>query len=163
VDFEPTPKMREMQARLTEFMDAHIYPAEPVFARHFETTDTPFRTPDFYEDLKAKARAAGLWNLFRPKAHGGDLSNLEYAPLAEIMGRVWWAPEIFNCNAPDTGNMETLMLYGSEAQKARWLTPLLAGTCPTWNTRRWPRSWAGCGGLPRYSTATRRTRAIWKP
>lgn len=127
MDFEPTPKMRETQARLTEFMEAHIYPAEATFARHFETTDTPFRTPGFYEDLKQKARAAGLWNLFRPKAHGGELSNLEYAPLAEIMGRVWWAPEIFNCNAPDTGNMETLMLYGSDVQRARWLEPLLAG------------------------------------
>jgi len=119
--------MREMQARLTAFMKAHIYPAEATFARHFATTETPFRTPGFYEDLKREARDAGLWNLFRPKAHGGSLTNLEYAPLAEIMGRVWWAPEIFNCNAPDTGNMETLMLYGSDIQKDRWLMPLLAG------------------------------------
>jgi len=127
VDFEPTETMREMQARLTAFMKAHIYPAEATFARHFATTETPFRTPGFYEDLKREARDAGLWNLFRPKAHGGSLTNLEYAPLAEIMGRVWWAPEIFNCNAPDTGNMETLMLYGSDIQKDRWLMPLLAG------------------------------------
>ncbi|RFU11755.1 acyl-CoA dehydrogenase [Rhodobacteraceae bacterium W635] len=127
MDFEPTGKMQEIQARLTAFMEAHVYPAESTFARHFAKTKTPFRTPDFYEDLKQEARAAGLWNLFRPRAHGGTLTNLEYAPLAEIMGRVWWAPEIFNCNAPDTGNMETLMLYGTEAQKARWLEPLLAG------------------------------------
>lgn len=127
MDFEPTETMREMQARLTAFMKAHIYPAEATFARHFATTETPFRTPGFYEDLKREARDAGLWNLFRPKAHGGSLTNLEYAPLAEIMGRVWWAPEIFNCNAPDTGNMETLMLYGSDIQKDRWLMPLLAG------------------------------------
>ena len=127
MDFEPSEKMVEMQARLAAFMAAHIYPAEPVFRTHFETTATPFRTPDFFEDLKQKARAEGLWNLFLPRAHGGTLSNLEYAPLAEIMGRVWWAPEIFNCNAPDTGNMETLLLYGSPAQKDRWLGPLLAG------------------------------------
>jgi len=127
MDFEPSEKMVEMQARLAAFMAEHIYPAEPVFRTHFETTATPFRTPDFFEDLKEKARAEGLWNLFLPRAHGGSLSNLEYAPLAEIMGRVWWAPEIFNCNAPDTGNMETLLLYGSDAQKARWLEPLMAG------------------------------------
>jgi len=127
MDFEPSAKVVEMQARLEAFMAAHILPAETGFRSHFETTPTPFRTPDFFEDLKAKARAEGLWNLFLPPAHGGSLSNLDYAPLAEIMGRVWWAPEIFNCNAPDTGNMETLLLYGSEAQKARWLEPLLAG------------------------------------
>jgi len=127
MDFEPSAKMVEMQARLEAFMATHIYPAEPVFRTHFETTATPFRTPDFFEDLKEKARAEGLWNLFLPRAHGGSLGNLEYAPLAEIMGRVWWAPEIFNCNAPDTGNMETLLLYGSDAQKVRWLEPLMAG------------------------------------
>jgi len=127
MDFEPSEKMVEMQARLAAFMAEHIYPAEPVFRTHFETTATPFRTPDFFEDLKEKARAEGLWNLFLPRAHGGTLSNLDYAPLAEIMGRVWWAPEIFNCNAPDTGNMEALLLYGSDAQKARWLEPLMAG------------------------------------
>ena len=127
MDFEPSEKVVEMRARLEAFMEAHIYPAEAGFRAHFETTDTPFRTPDFMEDLKREARRSGLWNLFLPPAHGGSLSNLDYAPLAEIMGRVWWAPEIFNCNAPDTGNMETLLLYGSEAQKARWLAPLMAG------------------------------------
>jgi len=127
MDFEPSAKVVEMRARLEAFMAAHILPAEAVFRTHFETTATPFRTPDFFEDLKARARAEGLWNLFLPRAHGGTLSNLDYAQLAEIMGRVWWAPEIFNCNAPDTGNMETLLLYGSEAQKARWLGPLMAG------------------------------------
>ncbi len=127
MDFEPSAKVVEMRARLEAFMAAHILPDEAVFRTHFETTSTPFRTPDFFEDLKARARAEGLWNLFLPRAHGGTLSNLDYAQLAEIMGRVWWAPEIFNCNAPDTGNMETLLLYGSEAQKARWLGPLMAG------------------------------------
>lgn len=127
MDFEPSAKVVEMQARLAAFMAAHVMPAEARFRHHFETTPTPFRTPDFLEDLKAKARAEGLWNLFLPRAHGGSLSNLDYAPLAEIMGRVWWAPEVFNCNAPDTGNMETLLLYGTKAQKARWLEPLLAG------------------------------------
>jgi acyl-CoA dehydrogenase len=127
MDLKTSVEVVEMQARLSAFMAAHITPAEARFRAHFETTATPFRTPDFFEDLKAKARAEGLWNLFLPRAHGGTLSNLDYAPLAEIMGRVWWAPEIFNCNAPDTGNMETLLLYGSDAQKARWLAPLMAG------------------------------------
>ena len=108
-------------------MRDHVVPQEAAFREHFETTSDKWATPPLIEDLKQKAQHAGLWNLFQPVAHGGTLSNLEYAPLAEIMGQVWWAPEVFNCNAPDTGNMETLMLYGTPRQKERWLKPLLAG------------------------------------
>ena len=89
---------------------------------------TRYRTPQILQSLKARAREAGLWNLFLSGAHGSGLSNLEYAPVKEIMGRVLWAPEIFNCSAPDTGNMEVLANYGTEAQQAQWLTPLMAGT-----------------------------------
>lgn len=115
-------------------MDHHVYPAEPAMHVWKRDTDDLWTTPPFIRDLKDVARAQGLWNLFLPKAHyqagHGEpepLTNLEYAPLAEIMGRVVWAPEVFNCNAPDTGNMETLILYGTEEQKTRWLKPLLAG------------------------------------
>lgn len=128
MDFEPTKKVQELQARVQGFMDEHVLPAEHFFDEHMAATDNPWRTPPFFEDLKAKARKAGLWNHFYPgKDEGLGLTNLEYAPLAEIMGQIHWAAEIFNCNAPDTGNMETLHLYGSDAQKERWLTPLLAG------------------------------------
>ncbi|MEL7543907.1 MAG: acyl-CoA dehydrogenase family protein [Pseudomonadota bacterium] len=127
MNFDYAPRVQDLRARLSAFMDEHILPAEATFAEHMATTDNPFRTPLFFESLKAKAREAGLWNLFLPDERGANLSNIEYAPLAEIMGRVYWAAEIFNCNAPDTGNMETLDLYGTDAQKADWLTPLLAG------------------------------------
>ena len=110
-------------------MQAHVYPVEQAYREALAGADNPWTTPPILEDLKQKAREQGLWNLFYPKAHsdGDALTNLEYAPLAEIMGRVIWAPEVFNCNAPDTGNMETLILYGTEEQKERWLKPLLAG------------------------------------
>ena len=127
MDFDTSNKVRDIATRLTEFMRQHVYPSEPLFRDHMAETNNRWMTPPLVEDLKAKARSAGLWNLFQPVAHGGALTNLEYAPLAEIMGRVWWAPEVFNCNAPDTGNMETLMLYGTEAQKEEWLGPLMAG------------------------------------
>lgn len=127
MNFDYSNKVSALRARLEAFMDEHIYPNEPVVQEHFETTDKPFTTPALYDALKAKARAAGLWNLFLPGEHGAGLTNLEYAPLAEIMGRVLWASEIFNCGAPDTGNMETLAMYGTEAHKQRWLKPLLAG------------------------------------
>jgi acyl-CoA dehydrogenase len=127
VQFEHSPAVQQLRARLASFMEEHIYPVEHLYAEELAAAENPWRTPARMEALKEKARAAGLWNLFRPKDHGGELSNLEYAPLAEITGRVIWAPEVFNCNAPDTGNMETLLKYGNAEQQARWLAPLLNG------------------------------------
>ena len=137
MDFDYSPKTRELQHRLTQFMDEHIYPAEQEHAAELAANTaagkrwTPLKT---IENLKPKAQAAGLWNLFLPidtaeasGYHGAGLTNAEYAPLAEIMGRVLWASEVFNCSAPDTGNMETIARYGSEAIKAEWLKPLLEG------------------------------------
>ena len=129
MNFEPSGKVNEFSARLRAFMDEHVHPAESAFREHFATTADKWTTPPLVEELKQKARAEGLWNLFLPHhEQGAGLSNLEYAPLAEIMGRIWWAAEVFNCNAPDTGNMETLVLYGTNAQKERWLNPLLDGS-----------------------------------
>ena len=109
-------------------MDEHIYPNEEAYREHFKTTDNLWKSPPLMDDLKEKAKNAGLWNLFLPESeHGAGLTNLEYAPLAEIMGRVFFASEVFNCNAPDTGNMEVIDRYGSEAQKEQWLKPLLNG------------------------------------
>ncbi|MEM0954249.1 MAG: acyl-CoA dehydrogenase family protein [Pseudomonadota bacterium] len=127
MNFEHSALAQEYVARLTTFMDEHVYPVEHDYYDYVDTADNRWATVPLMESLKEKARSAGLWNLFIPKDHGGELSNLDYAPLAEIMGRVLWAPEIFNCNAPDTGNMEVFMKYGTEAQKAAWLEPLLNG------------------------------------
>ncbi|MFO0206485.1 MAG: acyl-CoA dehydrogenase family protein [Betaproteobacteria bacterium] len=131
MDFEYSAKVRELQARVDGFMQEHVFPNERRFADEVEENTrrgarwTPTR---IVEDLKARARAAGLWNLFLPASgHGAGLTNVEYAPLAELMGRVPGASEVFNCSAPDTGNMETLERYGTPAQKERWLKPLLAG------------------------------------
>lgn len=125
---EPSARSQELRAHLQAFMDEHIYPAEAAFQHHVNTTDNLWAQPPLLEELKQKARDAGLWNLFLPADHYADgLSNVDYAPLAEIMGRVLWAPQVFNCNAPDTGNMEVLIKYGTDAQKQRWLKPLLAG------------------------------------
>jgi acyl-CoA dehydrogenase len=125
--FEPTAKVQDLQRRLAAFMDAHIYPNEKRHAEEAEALG-PWKVHPVIEELKPKARAAGLWNLFLPESeHGAGLTNLEYAPLCEIMGRSFLAPEVFNCSAPDTGNMEVLARYGTPAQQARWLTPLLAG------------------------------------
>jgi acyl-CoA dehydrogenase len=112
--------------RLQAFMDAHIYPNEARYHQELNALEDRFSTVPLMEELKAKAKAEGLWNLWMPADHGG-LTNEQYCPLAEIMGRVLWAPEAFNCNAPDTGNMEVFLKYGSEAQKAQWLEPLLNG------------------------------------
>ena len=129
MDFTYSEKVQALQERLNEFMQTHVYPVEEAYRDALAGAGNPWTTPPILKDLKQKARAQGLWNLFYPKAHsdGDALTNLEYAPLAEIMGRVTWAAEVFNCNAPDTGNMETLILYGTEEQKERWLEPLLAG------------------------------------
>ncbi len=131
MDFEYPGKVRDLQARLTRFMDDNVYPAEPVFAAEVlanRRSGNAWIPTQIIEALKAKARAAGLWNLFLPESeYGAGLTNLEYAPLCEIMGRSWIAPEVFNCNAPDTGNMETLVRYANSEQKKQWLTPLLAG------------------------------------
>lgn len=114
----------ELRMQLSAFMDAHIYPNESAFVKEIETGER-WQPSELIEQLKVRAKAAGLWNLFLPSESG--LTNLEYAPLAEIMGRVTWASEVFNCSAPDTGNMEVLHLYGTDEQKERWLKPLLAG------------------------------------
>jgi acyl-CoA dehydrogenase len=128
VEFEFSEKVEKLRGRLQSFMDEHVYPNENAIQQHFLTCDNPWTTPAIYQDLKQKAKDAELWNLFlREKDYGAGLTNLEYAPLAEIMGRVWWSSEIFNCSAPDTGNMETLVMYGTDEQKQRWLMPLLAG------------------------------------
>src|SRR5437763_247936 len=108
-------------------MDEHVYPNEPTFQEQLAAGDR-WQPPPVLEGLKAKARAAGLWNLFLPGSeYGAGLTNLEYAPLCEIMGRSPIAPEVFNCSAPDTGNTEVLVRYGTPEQKERWLRPLLAG------------------------------------
>jgi acyl-CoA dehydrogenase len=124
--FEFNDKTKNLQKRLQVFMDEHIYPSEQRL--HEEVERDRWKPARTIEDLKPKARAAGLWNLFLPDdAQGAGLTNLEYAPLCEIMGRSHWAPEVFNCSAPDTGNMEVLARYGTAEQKETWLKPLLAG------------------------------------
>jgi len=125
--FEFSPASAELQKKLNTFMDKHIYPDEEEFYRQVNQGDRWDIVP-LIETLKQKAKAENLWNLFLPESeYGAGLTNLEYAPLCEIMGRVSWAPEVFNCSAPDTGNMETLVRYGSEEQKEKWLKPLLEG------------------------------------
>ena len=127
--FDYPGKVRKLIDRLESFMAEHVYPLEADYRQHFATTDDRWTTPPIVVELREKAKAAGLWNLLYPASHGKDdaLSNFEYAPLAEVMGRGIWAPEVFNCNAPDSGNMETLILYGTDAQKEQWLQPLLDG------------------------------------
>ena len=128
MDFEFSDKVEALRGRVQAFMDAHVYPNEDTYARQQAAAADRWQPVPVVEDLKARAKAEGLWNLFLAHSRRGfGLTNLEYAPLAEVMGRVQWASEVFNCSAPDTGNMETLELYGTEAQKARWLAPLLEG------------------------------------
>jgi acyl-CoA dehydrogenase len=125
--FDLSPRTEALRLRVSDFMDAHVYPNE---RRYYEEAERlgPWSVYPVVDELKPKARAAGLWNLFLPAAsHEGGLSNLEYAPLCEVMGRSHLAPELFNCSAPDTGNMEVLSRYGTPEQQDRWLKPLLAG------------------------------------
>ena len=132
MDFAHSDKVKALQGKLARFMDAHVYPNERRFRDEVEANrakGNPWVPTKLIEELKPKARAEGLWNLFLPRSPRAPegLSNLEYAPLCEVMGRAHWAPEVFNCSAPDTGNMETLERYGSEEQKRQWLDPLLRG------------------------------------
>ncbi len=126
MNFDHTPKVAALQQRVSAFMDEHIYPNENTY--YAQIAEDRWRPVPVIEQLKPKAREAGLWNLFLPESeHGAGLTNLEYAPLCEIMGRSPMAPEVFNCSAPDTGNMEVLARYGSKEHQERWLKPLLAG------------------------------------
>jgi acyl-CoA dehydrogenase len=131
MDFSHSEKVRDLQERITQFMENHVYPAEALYHHELEENrraGNPWQVTKVLEDLKKKAKAADLWNLFLPHSeHGAGLTNLEYAPLCEIMGRSHIAPEAFNCSAPDTGNMEVLARYATKAQQQRWLVPLLAG------------------------------------
>lgn len=137
MDLDISPKAKDLQDRLLKFMDDHLYPAETLYREELQAHTLagkrwiPLQT---IEDLKTEAKNSQLWNLFLPVDtaeasgfHGAGLTNQEYAPLAEIMGRVPWASEVFNCSAPDTSNMETLARFGTEEMKQRWLKPLLAG------------------------------------
>ncbi|MGJ4859906.1 acyl-CoA dehydrogenase family protein [Labrys sp. La1] len=127
MDFDYSTRTKDLLDRLNAFMDEHVYPNERRY--HQEVEADRWGHPPVLDELKAKARAAGLWNLFLPDSeHGADLSNTEYAPLCEVMGRVHFSSQIFNCSAPDTGNIETIERYGTEEQKARWLPGMLEGT-----------------------------------
>ncbi|MGW4636739.1 acyl-CoA dehydrogenase family protein [Nocardia sp. NPDC004415] len=127
--FEVSERAEKYRADLLDFMDSHVYPAEPVYAEQMRAAGDPHFQPPVLEELKAEAKRRGLWNLFHPHpGRGPGLTNLEYAPLAEIMGRSVLAPEACNCNAPDTGNMEVLELFGTEEHKRKYLEPLLDGT-----------------------------------
>ena len=127
MSFDPNPRTKDLIGRVDAFMQAHVFPNEERFAQEVAEGDR-WQPVALIEELKERAQAEGLWNLFLPESElGAGLTNLEYAPLCELMGRVGWAPEVFNCSAPDTGNMEVLVRYGTEAHKREWLEPLLAG------------------------------------
>ena len=126
--FEFNDRTKELVGRVQDFMDRYVYPNEEVYYEQLEEGDDRWKIIPVLEELKAKAREEGLWNLFLPESElGGGLTNLEYAPVCEVMGRINWGPEVFNCSAPDTGNMEVLERYGTPEHKKRWLEPLLAG------------------------------------
>jgi acyl-CoA dehydrogenase len=128
MDFAYSEKVNELRKRVSDFMDRYIYPNLQTYSDQVSASGNPFHHAEIVDELKAKAKAEGLWNLFLPdKEYGAGLTNLEYAPLAEIMGRVTWASEVFNCAAPDTGNMEILAQFGTPQQKQQWLIPLLEG------------------------------------
>ncbi len=129
MEFLYSAKVKELQTKLTNFMEEHVYPNEKVYEQQINEQENRWSAvPQVMEDLKEKAKAAGLWNLFLPESeYGAGLTNLEYAPLCEIMGRSMIGPEVFNCSAPDTGNMEVIVRYGKVEHKEKWLKPLLAG------------------------------------
>jgi len=129
VDFNYSKKSLDLQKQLVDFFEEYIYPNENAYDKEIEDSGNPLHIPNILDDLKEKAKKSGLWNLFLPDdKYGAGLTNVEYAPLAEITGKVWWAPEVFNCSAPDTGNMEVLYDFGTQEQKEVWLAPLLDGT-----------------------------------
>ena len=129
MDFNYSEKSLDLQKRLNKFFEEHIYPIEQAYDQEIEDSGNSLHIPDILDELKNKAKEEGLWNLFLPDSqYGAGLTNVEYAPLAEITGKVWWAPEVFNCSAPDTGNMEVLYDFGTDEQKEEWLTPLLDGS-----------------------------------
>ena len=130
MNFDYTEKTQNLVDKLQAFMDEHIYPNEAIYHDLVHQSENPWVTPQLMHDLKVKAKEAGLWNLFLPSEYlpyGAGLTNLEYAPLCELMGRVLWSSEVFNCSAPDTGNMEVLAKYGNSEQQKKWLDPLLNG------------------------------------
>jgi acyl-CoA dehydrogenase len=129
VDFNYSKKSLDLQNKLNKFFEDYIYPIEQAYDQEIEESDNSLHIPPILEELKDKAKEVGLWNLFlQDNEYGAGLTNVEYAPLAEITGKVWWAPEVFNCSAPDTGNMEVLYDFGTEEQKEEWLNPLLDGS-----------------------------------
>ena len=129
MDFNYSEKSLDLQKKLNKFFEEHIYPIEQAYDQEIEDSGNSLHIPDILDELKNKAKEEGLWNLFLPDSqYGAGLTNVEYAPLAEITGKVWWAPEVFNCSAPDTGNMEVLYDFGTDEQKEEWLTPLLNGS-----------------------------------
>ena len=128
MDFDFSPKVQDLRKQVSQFMEDYVYPNEKMFEDQLNSGPDRWQIPPIIEELKEKARAAGLWNLFLPESeYGYGLTNLEYAPLSEIMGRVHWGSEVFNCSAPDTGNMEVLSRYGTPEQQKEWLEPLLEG------------------------------------
>ena len=131
MNLEQTDRVKDLIVQVSKFMDDHIWPAEEIYASQmdsFREEGNPWRVPPVIEELKTKAKAQGLWNFFLPESQNGfGLTNLEYAPLAEIMGQIGFASEVFNCSAPDSGNMEVLDKYGSKEQQDKWLKPLLEG------------------------------------
>ena len=129
MDFNYSEKSLDLQKKLNKFFEEHIYPIEQAYDQEIEDSGNSLHIPDILDELKNKAKEEGLWNLFLPDSeYGAGLTNVEYAPLAEITGKVWWAPEVFNCSAPDTGNIEVLYDFGTDEQKEEWLTPLLDGS-----------------------------------
>src|SRR4030095_5243245 len=138
MDFEFNARTKDLQSKLQRFLDEHVLPSEAVFAQQLEAGSSRWAIPPVMEELKGRAKREGLWNLFLPESeYGPGLTNLEYAPLCELMGTSPVAPEVFNCSFPDTGNMEVLVRYGTDAQREQWLAPPLARDSRTavWMTR----------------------------